>query len=43
VLRPLSSVGEDLFELVGETYLHGVMHGEIFGMEDLEFREVRLQ
>jgi hypothetical protein len=42
VLRSLSSGGEDLFELVGETYLHGVMHGDILGMEDLEFREVGL-
>jgi hypothetical protein len=31
VLRPLSSSGEDLFELVGETYLHDFMHGEMLG------------
>jgi hypothetical protein len=37
ILRPV----EDHYELIGEIYIHGIMHGEV--MQALDRREVQLQ
>ena len=37
-----SSVDNEIFELVGETYVHGIMKGESMGMQELTLRDVTL-
>lgn len=40
VARPCCTLGPDIFELVSETCVHGIMYGEALKGRDLDFKEI---
>lgn len=42
VRKKLDGNARETFELIGETYVHGIMHGEALSMEDAKFTSIRL-
>lgn len=34
--------GPDSFQLIGESYIHGLMHGEAVAVEDFHFHPINL-
>jgi len=42
ILRNKAAIGEENFELIGESYVHGLMKGEAWLVDDMELKKVRL-
>ena len=43
VIRPMTSEGQDCYELVGETYVHGLMEGEALNMVEILEEKISLR
>ena len=43
VIRPMTSEGQDCYELVGETYVHGLMEGEALNMDEILEEKISLR
>jgi hypothetical protein len=42
ILRPHAARGEDIYEFVGEAYVHGISYGEIVESDPAKFQRIRI-